>query len=197
MKGLLTAAGTLVGLVLVLHFFRNIAEGDGVPDPVCFTALAVLAVAAINVIVYLLPFSRPASSKWLIRCSSWMLVSLVGLFVGSLALGQMNPHFKGYAAADWLRWIDSLGDHAETRYPDGFSEENFRTIKPGLTMVQVKKFLGEPLDASQEWIRPEAWWDYSLPASNNWTYHSRTIFFVDGRVSRVDRSYYADDPFGY
>ncbi len=114
-----------------------------------------------------------------------------------VVLTQENEHFRHYGISDWAMWIQSVGDHADTRFATGFTEKRFGEIRTGMTTKEVLRLLGEPL-RRMDW---DLWdpshlgemWNYSLPRTSVWNYHSRAVIFnPTGRVELVDRSYYCD-----
>lgn len=98
----------------------------------------------------------------------------------------------------------------QTVYADGFSENRFSSVKPGMTERQVLEILGRPLSVSEHagsriyetsWAEgPSAvtgvefrWWAYSRRGWLSDSYQVRAVkLSPDGRVLEVLHRYYAD-----
>ena len=131
------------------------------------------------------------------RLQKSLLVGVVMSFTFLAVIVQSSEHYLSYGISDWVTWWKSFGDHAETRFVRGFSETRFSKVRQGMTQSDVQQLLGEPLRKIPwdlwEPSRPGEMWDYSLPASNVWNYHSRAVIFdPEHKVFLVDRSYYCD-----
>jgi len=134
---------------------------------------------------------------FMMRFRKLTLLCLGTLLLLLLIITQWNDHYRGYRLSDWLAWLDSGNDHAETRFAPGFSEKLFRKVKTGMTRNEVEHIIGKPLDRQPDrlcdWSRPGEYWDYSLPVSNIWNYHLRCVIFdPDGKVFVVGREYCCD-----
>lgn len=80
----------------------------------------------------------------------------------------------------------------DTLYAPGFSHRKFLHISPGMTMAEVEKRLGPPLDSYEVMHRiGEIGWRYSLTPSDS-SYRTRIIFFRDGKVSERLSEFYVD-----
>ena len=131
------------------------------------------------------------------RLQKVLVLGAILIAVVLVIFTQGNEHFRGYGVSDWAMWVQSIGDHADTRFAAGFSEKRFGNIRTGMTTTDVSRILGQPL-RRMDW---DLWgpsqlgelWDFSLPRTNVWNYHSRAVIFnPTGRVELVDRSYYCD-----
>jgi outer membrane protein assembly factor BamE (lipoprotein component of BamABCDE complex) len=98
----------------------------------------------------------------------------------------------------------------QTVYADGFSEERFRKVRPGMSEQEVLSILGRPLEVYENaggrkyrtsWsAKPSAvnpvdfrWWSYSKAGRLYDSYHVRAVRFDrDGRVVDVDQTFYND-----
>src|SRR5947209_7329254 len=98
--------------------------------------------------------------------SSGLLVCLLFL------LTQLNAHFRGYGFSDWGAWLDSVGEHPQTRYTAGFTETRFALIKPGMSHSEVERLLGTPFEKIH-WSPIAELWSYSESVTNVPNYHRR------------------------
>jgi hypothetical protein len=122
-----------------------------------------------------------------------------GIIFCSLAIvSQSSSHFRHYGISDWLAWIDTVGEHPETHYALGFSEQSFSKVKPGMTTNEVLHILGEPLSRTpwDLWgpSRLGQCWDYSESTTNIMNFHMRDIIFnPDCTVEYIGREYYSEE----
>ena len=131
------------------------------------------------------------------RFQKRILVGLGIILCLLLVTTQGNEHFRYYGISDWLAWFDSLGEHPDTVFASGFSEQRFSKVKPNMTKNEVSQILGEPLGKTP-W---DLWgadhlgecWDYSDSTTNILNYHLRRfIFNPDGKVEYIAREYYSE-----
>ena len=98
----------------------------------------------------------------------------------------------GYDMSDTFACMLTTGQH-ETRFAAGYTDRAFSEIRPGMTINEVLRILGEPLDRATWTSWPEGEWQYSQPASSTGHYHLRTVRFSDdGRVSAAYKVFYFD-----
>ena len=91
----------------------------------------------------------------------------------------------GCIAMDRIVSIHSLS----TQDAAGFSEDKFLTITTGMTPVQVRSVLGEPLRTSRFKDNREEWW-YTAPKEpiEDWgTWDGRYLVICNGLVAQIFR----------
>jgi hypothetical protein len=102
--------------------------------------------------------------------------------------------------------ISALEGHS-TVYAKGYSESKFRSLRVGMTARQVEDILGAPLGRGQ-WMdtgdtgvvrpltpeegTPHDIWDYTAAGKARGNYWRREVWFRNGVVHQLDRTYYLD-----
>lgn len=79
----------------------------------------------------------------------------------------------GYSVSDSINAVFHLGSTG-TRYSMGFSERNFKMVKPGMDGRAVFNTIKSPMEGNDPGA-DVARWRYSLPSSGAGYYHERTI----------------------
>lgn len=92
--------------------------------------------------------------------------------------------------------VCTLAGHS-TVYSKGYSESAFLSMRIGMTPRQVEDLLGPPLSQSVWYVNiiggpVEPVWSYSRPGKRFGDYWLRQVYFKDGIVHHIDRTYYID-----
>lgn len=91
----------------------------------------------------------------------------------------------GYSIPDSINAVFHVGSTG-TRYSIGFSERQFRMVRPGMDGRTVYSTIRNPMEGV-DLAADEARWRYSLPTSGAGYYHERTIVMAKDKngVQRV------------
>ena len=82
----------------------------------------------------------------------------------------------------------------DTAWAAGYTASGFSRVEPGMTEVEVRAFLGPPLERSAAeradlgWDLAEAW--SRSPGDTH--YRMRRVFYAEGRVVTVKSGFYTD-----
>lgn len=79
----------------------------------------------------------------------------------------------GYDFSESMKAVRYFGSTG-TRYGQGFSERNFKLVKPGMNPQAVHGLLKVPMERN---MPEDTEWRYSLPASGTNYYHERVLIF--------------------
>jgi hypothetical protein len=123
--------------------------------------------------------------KFFVLSSIIVVVSLGFVIMGLIFLGWWYLHSESYC----FFWPS-----IDTTYSEGYSDEKFGKIQIGMTMSDVNKIMGKPLDADDV--------EYSYTSDGGCRYNgykfcdcawlSRTIIFKENKVSEINKNIYYD-----
>ncbi len=128
------------------------------------------------------------------RAVSWRAKAVrVAIFLAIPVLGAgliylLRP-LDGYDG--WF--LSQLALKEDTVYAPGYSDEAFRMVRVGMSQLEVRSLLGEPLDVYGPGARRDdvVGWRYSKSAGGA-SYRIRTVHFQSERVVRVSSRFYLD-----
>lgn len=88
--------------------------------------------------------------------------------------------------------IPEVSRHLSTRWAPGFTEERFAQVRPGMTVAEVRRILGEPLRIYTNRLGT-IYWEYTgekRPKSANLPFwYRRSLAITGATVIAVDRSF--------
>src|SRR6185437_10015119 len=114
----------------------------------------------------------------------------IAVVAGLLAVFAATCHFLNTPGDPW---VDVLVSHVyghDTRYAPAYSEGRFWSLHPGMTMPDVEKTLGPPLEKI-EYDRGNAVWWYS-ESPRGLDYWMRAVVFRGGKTVRLIDGFYLD-----
>ncbi len=129
---------------------------------------------------------------------------MVAVAITGITLGLAKFLFIDNRPLDILLWaLSSLAGHS-TVYAEGYEESKFRSIGLGMTIRQVEDIMGTPLEKGRWFVSDgggpvtpgigvlDDIWHYTQAGKTRGNYWQRQVYFRDGRVYKLDRTYYVD-----
>lgn len=80
-------------------------------------------------------------------------------------------------------WLLGLFFGHETVYSAGYTDSGWKRVELGMSQIDVRTLLGEPLEKARIGVPVTERWEYSTFGESTENYHMRFLDFVAGKVA--------------